>query len=148
MVGLERTPKLETRRTSTEVQERGGKTSKILYRACWDILENTARRYGKGKKEHSPKENYLEIKYEDLCEDPVEVFKNAVEFAELKWDQKFEQTIKRHPWRSGNEKWKRGLTDPQKQMLEEVLRDHLKKYGLFLKRLVIIDNTISIALEG
>jgi len=97
----------------------------VLAGIYWKILLDAMEE----AKKNIPKENYLEIKYEDLCQDPVEVFKNAVEFAELKWDQKFEQTIKRHPWRSGNKKWKRGLTDHQKQMLEEVLKEHLKKYG-------------------
>lgn len=90
-------------------------------------MENASRRHGGGKK-NIPRENFLEIKYEELCGDPVEVFKNVIEFAELKWYQKFEQTIKRHPWRNANQKWKRDLTDYQKQILEEVLRDHLKKY--------------------
>lgn len=76
-----------------------------------------------------PATSMVEIKYEDLCRDPISHFRRVVEFAELEWVPKFERTIRGVALRSENEKWRRDFTPDQQAILESVLRSHLVRYG-------------------
>jgi hypothetical protein len=71
----------------------------------------------------------VEIKYEDLCRDPISHFRRVVEFAELEWVPEFERTIRGASLQSENEKWRRDFTPDQQAILERVLRSHLVRYG-------------------
>lgn len=75
------------------------------------------------------KENLLEIKYEDLCENPMRIFKMVTEFSELKWSSEFEKTINNFSVRDTNSKWKKDLNKKQQNDLSQALENHLKKYG-------------------
>lgn len=74
-------------------------------------------------------DNYLVIKYEDFCCEPVEIMKKAMEFCELEWTKTFEDSIKKFTLRSANYKWKEDFNQKQQEILEAVLSDYLKKYG-------------------
>jgi len=76
-----------------------------------------------------PASSMVEIKYEDLCRDPIPHFRRVVEFAELDWVPAFERTIRGAELRSENEKWRRDFTLDQQAILESVLRSHLVRYG-------------------
>jgi len=73
--------------------------------------------------------NYLDIRYEDLCADPVRVFQKAATFCGLDWSPGFERAVRETPLRSENEKWRRDFTPDQQRTLETVLRPHLVRYG-------------------
>ncbi|HID93745.1 MAG TPA: sulfotransferase [bacterium (Candidatus Stahlbacteria)] len=71
----------------------------------------------------------LEIRYEDLVQNPVAVLKKTIKFSELNWDKKFEKRIRQIEIRNANHKWKEQLTSSQQRILQECLEGHLNKYG-------------------
>jgi len=75
------------------------------------------------------KENFLEVKYEDLCSDALSVLKNVIEFSELEWSREFEESVRKYKLKNTNYKWKRELTYHQQNSIEEVLKDYLKEYN-------------------
>ncbi|MCD6131040.1 MAG: sulfotransferase, partial [Candidatus Hydrothermae bacterium] len=58
-------------------------------------------------KQYVSKENYMEIKYEDLCSSPEDVFKKVLEFCELEYTSDFERAIKKYNLKNTNYKWQR-----------------------------------------
>ena len=64
------------------------------------------------------KANFMEIRYERLCAEPLDVFKEVTKFCELQWSEPFENRIKQHRLRSANEKWRMGLTQGQQEIAE------------------------------
>ena len=60
----------------------------------------------------------MEVEYERLCADPLDVFKQVVNFCELEWSAEFENRIKKQSLKSANEKWRQGLTQEQQQIAE------------------------------
>ena len=93
----------------------------IQWKILMDAMEEAKRA--------SPSASLFELKYEDLCRDPVGHFRRAAEFAGLPWNPAFERAVRAEGLRSGNEKWRRELTTGQQQVLERVLRGHLARYG-------------------
>jgi len=75
------------------------------------------------------KENFLEIKYEDLCADPKNTLKKSIEFCELDWSNDVNRILNKHKLNSSNSKYKNDLTVNQKRILEEVLNKYLVRYG-------------------
>ncbi len=71
----------------------------------------------------------MEIRYEDLCEDPVPLLKDVAAFGGMEWDARFETRVRRYELRSMNTKYERDLTPGQQRALHEVLEAHLKIYG-------------------
>lgn len=61
-------------------------------------------------------DNFMEVQYEDLCADPLSVFKRVTEFCELQWIAEFEKQIKKHRLKSANDKWRHELTEEQQQI--------------------------------
>lgn len=76
-----------------------------------------------------PPGRFLDIRYEDLCADPVTVYRRATEFAGLSWTPGFERTVRRAGLRSENEKWRRDFSPAQQRTLEAVLGPYLERYG-------------------
>lgn len=75
------------------------------------------------------KDNFLEIKYEDLCADKLGVFKKAIQFCELEWSHRFADSIMRHPLKNMNYKFKEELTSRQLGILNDIMQFYLQKYG-------------------
>ena len=71
----------------------------------------------------------LEIRYEDLCQDPVKTFQMAAEFGELEWSPGFEAIVNGFSFKNTNYKWREHLSDEQQKVLDECLGDTLRKYG-------------------
>ena len=76
-----------------------------------------------------PASHFLEIRYEDLCEDPVGSFQDATAFSGLEMTPEFSQAIVGFGFRNTNDKWKRDLTELQQQQLEAELAPHLQRWG-------------------
>jgi len=91
----------------------------------WKILMDEMEKI----KQIVPPENFLEIKYEDLCSDPSKIFKSVINFCGLKQSKKFDEFVKGYALRNINDKWKQELTDDQQKIVEDVLEGHLIKYG-------------------
>jgi len=97
----------------------------ILAAIEWEILVNSVEDLKKDCKQSQ----FLEIKYESLMSEPVKLFKEVIEFSELKWSNSFERRIKKFKLKDMNYKWEKNLTKLQKDMLNEYLHDYLKKYN-------------------
>ena len=74
-------------------------------------------------------ERFMEIKYEDLCSDPVHQFQKVTHFCGLEWTSSFERQIRQYEPRNTNDKYKYDLTARQQSDLEEVLGEYLTRYG-------------------
>lgn len=79
-------------------------------------------------KKYIDQKNHLEIKYENLCLDPINIFKEVVEFSELVWSNSFERSLTNFVLNDRNDKWKNDFTTSQQKILESVLADYQKKY--------------------
>lgn len=90
----------------------------------WKILMDSIAEVRK----HVDDRNFLEVQYESLCKDPINVFKDVVDFCELEWTGKFEKDLARFSLRSQDFKWSEDLTDDQKNILEGILSEHLKRH--------------------
>ena len=63
-------------------------------------------------------ENFLEVAYEDLCTDPMEIYKNVIDFCELEWSSEFQNAIKRYQLKNTNYKWQQDLSEDQQNIVE------------------------------
>ena len=73
--------------------------------------------------------NFMEIRYEDLCDAPIDIFKDVVQFTELDWSHDFAQSITSFKLRNTNYKWQEDLTAFQQDALHAILADYLKDYN-------------------
>jgi len=74
-------------------------------------------------------EQFLEVKYEDLCADPVGVFRQVTGFCGLESSAWFEHFVAGHSWKNTNYKWRDEFTPQQQQVLQDVIGDELKRRG-------------------
>jgi len=105
--------------------ERYGQSFVVLAGIEWEILMGA---YEKAK-QGIDASDLLDIRYEDLCQDPLKVFQKVVEFSNLEWPKRFEAVVKKFPLNSTNDKWKKYLSSEQQRILGESLKDNLEKYG-------------------
>ena len=104
-----------------------GQSFVVLAAIQWKILMDAMEK-AKGT---ISSERFLEVKYEDLCTDPVDQFQKVTQFCELEWTGGFERQIRKYQPRNNNHKFMNDLTTKQQSDLEEVLRDYLVRYGYF-----------------
>ena len=97
----------------------------VLAAIQWKILMDAME---KAKSTFSS-EKFLEVRYENLCSDPVGQFQKVTQFCELEWTGSFERQMRKYQPRNTNDKFKDYLTAKQQSDLEEVLRDYLMRYG-------------------
>lgn len=97
----------------------------VLAAIGWEILMAA---FSKAK-QSIPPDDFMEIRYEDLCGDRTKHFRRAAEFAELEWSREFEAVVDRSLLESANNKWQRDLSDVQQRMLCAALHDTLQQYG-------------------
>lgn len=76
-----------------------------------------------------PAEQFLEISYESLCEDPVGSFESVASFCGVEMTSDFERTVIDFGFRNTNEKWRRDLTVAQQRELETELASHLSHWN-------------------
>jgi omega-hydroxy-beta-dihydromenaquinone-9 sulfotransferase len=91
----------------------------------WEILMDAYER----TKHIVPAERMLEVRYEDLCADPVGVTRRATEFAGLDFPASFQRSVQRLRLESRNDKWKQGLSPAQQNVLNECIREPLARWG-------------------
>ena len=72
---------------------------------------------------------FLEVKYEDFCEQPVETFRRVLDFAELPPSAQFERKVRAASIRSTSNRWRDDLAPGQQTILDDLLREDLLRYG-------------------
>ena len=108
-----------------EEWEKYNKSFIALASIQWNILMEATEK----AKTFIDEDNYIEIKYENFCSNPISVFKDVIEFSELKWSREFADSINKYNLRNTEYKWKKELTIDQQQIIDEVARNYLKKYN-------------------
>jgi len=108
-----------------EEWHRHGRSFVALAGIQWKILMDAAEE----SRESVSGENYFEVRYEDLCEDPIGQTRRIVENTGLEWTEAFEKDISGFEMRNTNYKWKDEFSREQQYILLDVLGDHLRKYG-------------------
>ena len=74
-------------------------------------------------------QNVFEVSYENICSDPLTVFKEVAEFCELTYDSTFEKRLARYNIVNTNLKYQKDLFPEQQEVLENILNIHLERYG-------------------
>jgi hypothetical protein len=80
-------------------------------------------------RQHVSHDNFLEVKYEQMCAEPLRVLSQVMSVCDLASHQRFEDAIRRIPFTNANDKWRTDLTAQQHLILEQVLRTRLDHYG-------------------
>jgi hypothetical protein len=107
-----------------EVWNEHGQSFVVLAAIQWKILMDAMEK----AKSTVSSERFLEIRYENLCFDPVGQFQKVTQFCGLEWTDSFERQIRNYKPRNTNDKFRYDLTAKQQSDLEEVLRDYLMRY--------------------
>ena len=107
-----------------EEWDRHGQSFVVLAAIQWKILMDAME----SAKTLVSRDKFLELRYEDLCSDPFNIFKMVTEFCELKWMADFERELGKNKLKNTNDKFKQDLTTQQQRDLEEVLGDYLRRY--------------------
>ena len=74
-------------------------------------------------------EDFLEIRYEDFCEDKSAAIKQITQFGGLDWSSEFENFVRAFEVKNQNFRWKKDLTIEQQGILENIEYEYLKKFG-------------------
>ncbi|HET7468890.1 MAG TPA: sulfotransferase [Gemmatimonadales bacterium] len=72
---------------------------------------------------------FMEIRYERFCEQPMETLHRVLEFADLPPSRTLERAVKDARIKSTKDRWREDLAPVQQTILDEVLRDDLRRYG-------------------
>lgn len=91
----------------------------------WKILMRAYR----SASEKIPQEQYLEIRYESLCDSPLETYRRVLEYCNLEWTSDFQQAIESTAFVYQNDRWLHDLTEQQQAIISDVLKEDLEFYG-------------------
>jgi hypothetical protein len=72
---------------------------------------------------------FLEVRYEEFCERPLETYRRVLEFTELPPSAEFERRVKAASIRDMSSRWRDELNADQQAVLNGVLREDLQRYG-------------------
>lgn len=97
----------------------------VLAAIQWKILMDAME---KAKRTISS-ERFLEVKYEELCADPLGQMRKVTQFCDLEWTAGFERQLGRYRPKNTNDKFRHDLNAAQQRDLEAVLGDYLRSYG-------------------
>jgi hypothetical protein len=74
-------------------------------------------------------DQFLEIRYEDFCREPWETCRRVLQFADLPEAPGFERAVRAEPIRDMSNRWRGDLTQAQQELLDDLLREDLPRYG-------------------
>jgi hypothetical protein len=74
-------------------------------------------------------QRFLEVKYEAFCQAPLESCRRILKFVELPDSPEFERVVSATPIRDTTSRWRDDLTPGQQALLEDLLREDLRRYG-------------------
>jgi omega-hydroxy-beta-dihydromenaquinone-9 sulfotransferase len=72
---------------------------------------------------------FLEIRYEDFCERPQDTLRQVLDFSELPHAREVDAALAATPIRNASARWREGLTPAQQRILDDLLRDDLRRFG-------------------
>jgi hypothetical protein len=72
---------------------------------------------------------FLQVRYEDFCEAPLEACRRVVEFSELERSPAFERHVTASRIPDMSTRYRKDLSVAQQRLLTDLLRDDLRKYG-------------------
>jgi hypothetical protein len=72
---------------------------------------------------------FLEVKYEELCEHPLDTCRQVLAFAELRPSPAFERHVETARITDMSGRWRRDLAPAQQALLTGLLREDLQRYG-------------------
>jgi hypothetical protein len=72
---------------------------------------------------------FFQVKYEELCSEPLETFRRVLEFAELPGSADFERHVEAAKIKSTSHRWRDDLTPGQQAILDDLLREEMVRYG-------------------
>lgn len=72
--------------------------------------------------------NFLEIRYEDFCEDVVGVMQQVTDFCELSWDDSVAGVVGKYQITEKNYKWQEELTAQQQLIMNDIMAHYLKQH--------------------
>jgi len=79
-----------------------------------------------------PPERYFEVRYEDLCDRPVETFLDVSERVKLRWERAFVESLLGDV-KSRNYKWREAFTPQEIATLNALVGDLLLRLGYELE---------------
>lgn len=72
---------------------------------------------------------FLQVRYENLIQDPTATFEEILKFSDLPFPEKFRKKIQDKKFHNYNYKWKKNLPKREREKLNMILSEHLSKYG-------------------
>lgn len=106
--------------------EDSGRSFVVLAGLGWKILIEALER----ARESVPSDQWIDVRMEDLIEDPRGQMANVLGFLGLDWDEAYESGFARHTFQaSRGVAWKRDLAATHIQQLESVIGASLERYG-------------------
>lgn len=72
---------------------------------------------------------FMEIRYEAFCQQPMETMRQVLDFVELPASRALERAVKDARIKSTGDRWRDDLAAGQQAILDEVLREDLRRYG-------------------
>jgi hypothetical protein len=105
--------------------ERSDRSFAALAGLNWELLMDAHR----VALEKLASDDYMEIRYEDLCSNPIAVTRSITDFAGLEWSIRYERQIASLSYRNANDKWRRDLGELESAALEDTIMAALARYG-------------------
>jgi len=99
----------------------------VLAGIQWKILMDAAERSIKLAAERGI--DVLEIRYEDLCDNPSSVLQKIAEFSDIDFVPEFRSSLESFELVNTNDKYRRDLGEQQQAALNAVLSTRLEQYG-------------------
>jgi hypothetical protein len=115
----------ELSQEQAETWDRHDRSFVALAAMQWEILMSAQRE----AKQRISSDGLLEVRYEEMCQDPVGTFRSVAEFCELEWSPGYEATIQELSFENANRKWQEQLSTEQQRILNECLCQTLGDYG-------------------
>ncbi|MGN6391062.1 MAG: sulfotransferase family protein [Gemmatimonadales bacterium] len=78
---------------------------------------------------HIDPARFLQVRYEDFCDEPLETCRRVVEFSELERSPMFERQVATTRITDMSNRYRKDLSPGQQTLLTNLLRDDLLKYG-------------------
>ncbi len=77
-----------------------------------------------------PDDSWIDVRYEDFVEHPRRDLQRLLDFLDLQWTEEFEERFSDYSLSTTRKQgFRKTLTEPQVELLEDILRDHLERLG-------------------
>ena len=111
-------------KSPAELQEEGIESVSVAARMWKSELEKVLN-----DKEYIPPEQYIEVRYERLAQDPITEMKHILDYCGLPWSSRFQAHIEAFDIKSKNSKWRESFTFQQIASVEKETAPLLERFG-------------------